>query len=101
MTGYNSLVEQNILEYEARRKHFDELLERAEKGVSGRPKAGEYEDELATLRQERQKLVAHIEELKQKTREEWQEGTIEEVGPMFVWEAVAKRLENLVERIEH
>ncbi len=100
MTTRNELVEQHILEYEARRKHFDELFQRAEKGIGPSPEAAELGDELASLRQEREQLLNHIEELKSKTREEWQEGTIEEAGPMILWEAIAKRLESLVERIE-
>lgn len=99
MTNYNALVEQHILEHEARRKHFDELLERAEQGISSSPGAAELSDELAALRQEREKLLSHIEQLKQKTREEWQEETIEAAGPMIMWEAIAKRLEALIERI--
>ena len=100
MTDYESLVEQHVLEHEARRKHFDELLARAERGIGSKPEAEELKDELAALRKEREKLLEHIEQLKQKTHEEWQEETIEEVGPMIVWEAVAKRLEALIERIE-
>ncbi len=100
MTTRDKLVEQHILEHEARRKHFDEWLERAEKGIGASPAEAELSDELVSLRQEREKLLSHIEELKNKTREEWQEETIEEAGPMILWEAIAKRLESLVERIE-
>jgi len=99
MTDQDALVEQHILEHESRRKYFDELLARAEQGIDSSPEALELGDELAALRQEREKLLSHIEQLKQKTHEEWQEETIEEAGPMILWEAVAKRLEALVERI--
>lgn len=100
MTDYDMMVEEHILEYEARRKHLDELLARAERGIGDRPEAAVYKGELASLRRERQKLMNHIEQLKKKARAEWQEETIEEAGPMIVWEAVAKNLEALVEKIE-
>lgn len=100
MTNRDKLVEQHIMEYESRRKHFDELMERAEKGISEKSDESELSDELAVLRMERTKLIDHIDQLKKKTREEWQEETIEQAGPMFIWEATAKRLESLIERIE-
>lgn len=95
------LVEQRVLEYESRLKHFDELLLQAEEGLRGLEDSSRYDGELAALREERTKLLNHIAEIKRHTHEEWQEDTIEEVGPMIVWEAVAKRLESLVERIYH
>ncbi|MFQ5470982.1 MAG: hypothetical protein ACE5EH_11870 [Gammaproteobacteria bacterium] len=99
--AYNdALVEQQILEYESRRKHFDELLEKAEQGINALPMAVELSDELTSIRQEREKFLSHIDEVKEKTREDWQENTIEEGGPIILWEAVAKRLEALLERIE-
>jgi len=99
MTDYDALVERHILEHEARQKHFDELLVQAEQGVGSSSEAAELNEELVSLRSERDKLLAHIEQLKQKTHEEWQEETIEEAGPMIMWEAIAKRLAALVERI--
>ena len=100
MTRLDTLVEQQILEYQARFKHLDELLEQAEKGPAGGEKVAVVGNELAELRQERQKLIDDIEDIKKKTKEEWQEDTIEEAGPMVLWEAVAKRIENLIERLE-
>ena len=99
MSSREMRIEQTILEHQARLKHFDELLKQAEKGLSAKTEATEFSEELTQLRQERKKLLEHIEQLKSQTREEWQESTIEEAGPMIIWEAVAKRLESLVERI--
>lgn len=101
MASREMRIEQTILEYQARLKHFDELLEQAEQGLTVKTETTEFSEEIAQLRQEREKLLAHIKQLKSQTREEWQESTIEEAGPMIIWEAVAKRLENLVERIGH
>lgn len=99
MTKIDTMSEQQVRQYQARLKHFDELFERAEKGAKGE-EVSELQRELAALRQEREKLLDHIEQLKRKTREEWQEESFEQAGPMILWEAVAKRLEKLVERLE-
>lgn len=102
MSRIEQLVEQHIREHESRLAHIDELLARAEQGVAGLTKPhDEIDAELVKLRQEREKLVGHIGELRNKTPEEWQEWELEQAGPMIVWEAVAKRLEQLLERIEH
>lgn len=93
------LIEQHE-EYTSRLKHIDELLERARKGVATASDTAEMDAELAALRQERDKLQHHIEEIKQQSREEWQVEGIEDVGPMVLWDAVAKKLEGLIERIE-
>ena len=95
MPDVNELAEQHIRKYDALLRHMDELFEQAEAGEE----STETSAELAALRQEREKLLAHIEELKSKVREEWQEESFEEAGPMIVWEAVAKRLEKLVQRV--
>ena len=96
MTNVSQLAEQHIREHESRLKHIDELLEHAH------AEAGADEEiihELDQIRQEREKLVSHINELKQKSFAEWQVEKIEQSGPMVVWDAVAKKLEKLVERI--
>ena len=100
MTTVDKLVEQHILQHESHLRHIDELLERAEKGVSKVSEPSEINGKLKEVRQQREKLLSHIEELKRKTHEEWQEEKIEDVGPMVIWEAVAKQIEKLVERIE-
>lgn len=99
MNRREDLVEQHILEYEARLKHIDELFQKVEKRVEQEAEKREVKDELVKLRKEREQFLSDIEELKQASRKEWQENTIEEGGPMIIWEAVAKRLEALLERI--
>ncbi len=86
MAKYDALVEQHILEHETRLKHFDELLARAREGIGPGTEVSELRNELGSLEQERLKLVNHIEALKRKTHQEWQEETIEEAGPMILWE---------------
>lgn len=97
MTIIDHLSEQNFREYEARLKHIDELLIRSDQSVKNRT---EFDDELNRVRAERGELLDHLDALKKKSQDEWQTDGIEYSGPMIIWDAVAKRLEKLVERIE-
>lgn len=99
MTNLEALASHHGSKYEAKLRHIDELFERADRGMASTGGEPEFNNELEALRRDREKLVADIEAIKKKTSEEWQEETIEEAGPMILWEAVAKRLESLVERI--
>jgi hypothetical protein len=98
MTGIESMVEQHIREYEARLKHVDELLEQAHREAET-AKAAEIDDDLALLRGERDRLASHFDELKMKSRQDWQGESIEKAGPMGVWDSLAQQLEKLLERI--
>lgn len=100
MTDLNHMVEQHIMKYESSLKHIDELLERARKGVGEVPEHLEVSTALDDLSGEREKLASHIEELRIKPFEDWEEQLIEHAGPMGIWDAVAQQLEKLVERIE-
>ena len=101
MDKVDQLVNQHILEHESKLRHIDELLSRAAQKQEKITAQSDIEKQLAELRSEREKLSQHIEKLKKKSREEWQAETIEQVGPMIMWDAVAKKLEKLVERIGH
>jgi len=96
MTGRDQLIEQSILEYESRLKHVDELLDRAH---HHQPPA-EVAKELEQARHERQKMAAHLQEMRRKPPEHWREEEIEMAGPMGIWDAVAQQLEKLVEKLE-
>jgi len=100
MADINHMVEQHIMKYESHLKHMDELLERARKGAGEVPEHAEVSEALKELAGEREKLVSHIEELRLKPLEDWQEQEIELAGPMGIWDAVAQQLEKLVEKIE-
>ena len=95
MAGINDLIEQHILQYESRLKHIDELLQRAEKATDEKQ-----EPELTEVKQDREELSGHIEKLKKQPAEYWNKLGLEKAGPMGVWDAVAQRLEKLVERID-
>jgi len=101
MDKIDQLANQHIREYESRLLHIDELLHRVDKGKEEYASKSEIDIQLEELRAEREKLSQHIEDLKQKSFNEWQVTEIEQAGPMIIWDAVAKRLEKLVERIEH
>lgn len=100
MTTENQLIEQHIREYQSRMKRIDELLERAQKGISetGVPEATRAELEEAS--RGREKLATLYDELKLTSTENWRKEEILKSGPMGLWDAVAQQLEKLVERFE-
>lgn len=89
MTNLEHLTERHALEYAARLKHIDELMERAEKATAANEGIPPQQ-----LEQKRRKLA---DELQKHETEEW----AEKGGPMVLWDILAKRLEDIVERIEH
>ncbi|MEJ2554612.1 MAG: hypothetical protein P8079_11730 [Gammaproteobacteria bacterium] len=99
MADYDVLVQRYSRRYQDRLDYLDKLLAEADRRKGPGPEAEVADEELATLRREREELLKDAEQLKKKTREEWQEETLEESGPMIMWEAVAKKLEGLIERV--
>jgi hypothetical protein len=95
MTQLNRLIQQHILEHESRLKHVDELLERAQERI-----ATEDAEQLAKVKQERDKLSGQIEEFKLRPPDQWSKEEFEKTGPMVVWDTLAQKLEKLVERME-
>ena len=100
MTDANHLMRENIVEYESRIKHFDELIVRADKAVGKSPEHVQARDSLASLKQQRDKFASLLDELRLKSLENWRVDEIEKAGPMGIWDAVGQQLEKLVERIE-
>jgi hypothetical protein len=97
MPDINQLAEHHILEHEARLKHIDELLEKAEEASQALAEPSAISAELDTLKKERALLVDQLDEIRQKSIEEW----AKRGGPMVMWDIVANRIENLIERVEH
>jgi Skp family chaperone for outer membrane proteins len=97
MTKYAHLAEQHIIEFESRLKHIDELLARANEDVTG--EEHELAEELKELTSKRDELASHLEKMRLKSLEEWQEKEIEKAGPMGIWDAVAQQIEKLIERL--
>jgi len=96
MSKLNQLVQQNILEHESRLKHVDELLERAQAVVA--KAEGDEAAQLAEVKRERDQLSSRVEEYRLRPPKSGEE--FEKFGPMAVWDTLAKRLENLIERLE-
>ena len=100
MTHINDLVEQHILEHESRLKHIDELLQRAQQAKGEESEQGQLIAELTALTQDRKELANYLETLKQDPVAHWQKSSLEKAGPLGIWDAVAQRLEGLVEQLE-
>lgn len=101
MTDLNRLIEQHIREHDSRRKHFDELVEQARERVGESAEHKEARDQLAELMAERDKLIVRVDEFKLKSLDGWREEEIERFGLMGIWDALAQKLEDVVERLEH
>jgi hypothetical protein len=97
MPDINQLAEQHILEHESRLKHIDELIEKVDEASQALADSSAVSAELANLKKERALLVDQLDEIRQKSIEEWAKSG----GPMVMWDIVANRLENLIERVKH
>ena len=100
MTNLEHLIEQHILEHDARRKHFDELLGQVRERVGESAEHKAAREQLAELMAERDKLVVRVDEFKFKSLEQWREEEIQRSGLMGLWDVLAQKLEELVERLE-
>ena len=97
MTTKEQLIEQHIREYESRMKHIDELYERA------RQTAPEHHADQSTLQEfnaQRALLQQTTEHIKSMPLDHWREETVRNAGPMAVWDILAQKLEDFVERHE-
>ena len=74
MTNMNHQIEQHILEYESRLEHLDQMLEQADR------------------------LADSLGKIPQKDAAELMQEELAQAGPMGIWDAVAQRLEKVVER---
>lgn len=100
MTHRDHLIEQHIRLHESHLKHIDEMLNRAHQHVEAGSAPPEAETELKELKGERQKLAEELSEMKHKSVEELERDALSRAGPMGVWDAVARRLEKLVEHLD-
>jgi len=100
MNHKEHLIEQHVLRYQARLSHIDELVERVDRGDNLND-AAQLADELSHIRQEREALLSQINGLKSDYSEAWQQQNIEQSGPMIIWEAVANKLQKLINHTEH
>ena len=99
MNSIERLVGQHVSEYESRLKHIDELYQRAHDA------AVVVEDdivksELRKYQQQRADFARHTDKIKNMPIEHWREDMIQSSGPMGVWDILAQKLEDLIERLE-
>jgi hypothetical protein len=100
MTNITHLAEQHILENESRLKHIDELVARVREGAGALPEYAQVHTELEELIRQRDRYAVQLQDLRQKAAQEWQQHEVERSGLMGVWDALAKELEKLLERVE-
>lgn len=100
MTNKEKLVEQHIREYELRHKHMDELIVRAKHAALHLDDEHQLKSELKDYRQQHTELIDQTKELKKMPLKNWREDEIQSAGPMAIFDILAQKLEDLVERIE-
>jgi hypothetical protein len=98
MTTKEHLVEQHIREYESRLKHIDELYERAHQATDHLDEEHEVRSELKEYDLQRARLKQHADDVRTMPVEKWREETVQNAGPMAIWDILAQKLENFLER---
>ena len=100
MTSKEQLIEQHIREYESRMKHIDELYERAHQATENLGAADDTQSRLNELSAQRALLRETTDSIKTMPLDNWREATLRNAGPMAVWDILAQKLEDFVERHE-
>jgi hypothetical protein len=100
MTNKEHLIEQHILEYESRMRHIDELYQRAHQAAGKIDNADEVQSRLDELAAQRALLQETTDSFKTMPLDKWREATARNAGPMAVWDILAQKLEDFVERHE-
>lgn len=100
MTTKEQLIEQHIREYESRLKHIDELFERAHEAVGEPDEAGDSGSELKELRAQIALLHDTHREVRKQPIDKLRGDTVRSAGPMAIWDVLAQKLEDFIERHE-
>jgi 3'-phosphoadenosine 5'-phosphosulfate sulfotransferase (PAPS reductase)/FAD synthetase len=100
MTNKEQLIEQHIREYESRLKHIDELYQRAHDAAQKLDETHGAHSELKNMRAQHSQLKQEAEEIRTMPLENWREETVQSSGPMAIWDILAQKLEDFVERHE-
>ncbi len=100
MTSKEHLIHQHILEYESRQKHLEELYEKAQQASEHLPDDHEIKQSLQQVAEQKGQLAEKGEEMKTMQVDHWREETIQKAGPMAVWDILAQKLEDLIEKVE-
>ena len=100
MTSKEHLINQHILEYESRQKHLEELYEKAQQASDHLPDDHEIRQSLQQFGEQKSELAEKGEEMKTMHVDNWREETIHNAGPMALWDILAQKLEDLIEKVE-
>ena len=100
MTDIGKLVDRRISEYESRLKHIDELYEKAHQASEKLDDDHVLKTELGQYHVQRVDLANHTAKLKALPMEHWRDDMIQSSGPMAIWDVLAQKLEDLIERID-
>ena len=100
MTNKEQLIEQHIREYESRMKQIDELYEQAQRATEHLDEAHSSRSELQEIAEQRAKLKQETNEVKTMPVQNWREETTQAAGPMAIWDILAQKLEDFIERHE-
>ncbi len=100
MTTKEQLIEQHIREYESRLRHIDELYARAHEVAENLDDDQTARAELEEFAEQRGELKKKAEQLKSLPASNWREETMRAAGPMAIWDILAQKLEDFVERHE-
>jgi len=100
MTITEKIADQHIREYESRLKHLDELFKRAKQVSARLDDDHALKSELGQYQEQHNDLVNQNAKLKNMPFAHLSEDIIQSAGPMAVWDILARKLENLIERIE-
>ena len=100
MSNTEHLIEQHIREYESRMRHIDELYQRAHAAAGELDKASGVHNKLDELAAQRSLLEETTTEIRSMPLHRWREETALNAGPMAVWDVLAQKLEDFLERHE-
>lgn len=100
MTNTEHLVHQHILEYHSRQKHLDGLFEKAKQASDHLAEDHEIKRSLRQLAEEKSGLESKTKDISAMDVSHWRDETIQKAGPMAVWDILAQKLEDLIEKME-
>ena len=100
MSNKEHLIEQHIREYESRMKHIDELYQRAHQATHKLDITHDAHTRLHEFTAQRSLLQETTDSIKTMPLDKWREATLHNAGPMAVWDILAQKLEDFVERHE-
>ncbi|MGB5324155.1 MAG: hypothetical protein WBN40_01855 [Pseudomonadales bacterium] len=98
MTSKEELVERHIREYQSRLKHVDELYQQAHEASKHLQGDHPSRIELTRIAEQHADMKAKAEVLKTMDVDNWRKETIENAGPLAIWDILAQKLEDFIER---